>query len=389
MKVIQYVILLGFSISSIAQNKVIIRIQNLSLSDRKEAVVAIKWETILAKFTSIDTSNFVVLQLDSKKQIAYQLEHKGQKSIQNLLVQVDVKAKSELLLSIQKGKPAVFETKTYGRFVPERKDDFAWENDKIAHRVYGKALELDPKQHAAYGIDVWVKQSDKMVLNERYKRATAPGADPKEYHLDRGNGLDYYAVDASLGAGNMMPYVNDTIFYSKYYRTYKILDNGPLRTSFQLTFEPWNVSKIIVNVSKIISIDAGSQLSRMENVYTFIDNKPMPVVVGIRKRAEAGVISLNEQERFMGYWEPTVPEDGTTGVGVVLVDSKNEMLVSKTAKDYTQLLAKIEVKNNEPVVYYSGAAWDKAGQIKTAKQWFDYLNTFAQELKNPLLISVK
>lgn len=389
MKVAHFLFIIGFSISSFAQNNATINIRNQSSKDRKEEVVAIKWETILAKFPAIDTANFVVLHAFTKKQIPYQLEHKGLKSIQNLLVQVAVKAKSVLLLSIQKGKPAIFETKTYGRFVPERKDDFAWENDKIAHRVYGKALELDPKQHAAYGIDVWVKRSDKMVINERYSRATAIGANPNEYHLDRGNGLDYYAVDASLGAGNMMPYVNDTIFYSKYYRTYKILDNGPLRTSFKLTFDSWNVPKMNVNVSKTISIDAGSQLSRMENVYTFDDNKPLPVVIGIRKRADAGVIALNEQEGIMGYWEPTHPEDGTTGIGVVLVNSKNEMLVSKTAKDYTQLLAKIEVKNNEPVVYYAGAAWDRAGKIKNAAQWFAYLNTFAQDLKNPLQISFK
>ena len=24
---------------------------------------------------------------------------------------------------------------THGRFVPERKDDYAWENDRIAHRI--------------------------------------------------------------------------------------------------------------------------------------------------------------------------------------------------------------------------------------------------------------
>ena len=31
--------------------------------------------------------------------------------------------------------------KAHGRFVRERFDDFAWENDRIAHRMYGKALE--------------------------------------------------------------------------------------------------------------------------------------------------------------------------------------------------------------------------------------------------------
>ena len=31
--------------------------------------------------------------------------------------------------------------RVYGRFVRERHDDFAWENDRVAHRVYGAALE--------------------------------------------------------------------------------------------------------------------------------------------------------------------------------------------------------------------------------------------------------
>jgi pectinesterase len=31
--------------------------------------------------------------------------------------------------------------KAFGRFVRERFDDFAWENDRIAHRTYGRALE--------------------------------------------------------------------------------------------------------------------------------------------------------------------------------------------------------------------------------------------------------
>ncbi len=31
--------------------------------------------------------------------------------------------------------------RVYGRFVRERFDDFAWENDRVAHRVYGPALE--------------------------------------------------------------------------------------------------------------------------------------------------------------------------------------------------------------------------------------------------------
>ena len=375
MKIIKTLFLLAFilPIITVAQTKATVTIKNNSALDRKETVVAIKWATVLHTYPHIDTTNFVVINGNTKKQIAYQLEHKGTTAIQNLLVQADLKAKSTLTLLIQKGKPEPFTAKTYARYVPERLDDFAWENDKIAFRAYGKALEKT--EGDAYGYDVWVKRTDKMILNDRYKR--------NEYHIDHGDGLDYYHVGYTLGAGNMAPFVNDTIRYSANYHQWKMLDNGPLRSTFQLTFDTWNAGGIKVKATKTISIDAGSQLNRIENSYTFDGNKPLPVVVGIIRREKPGVISLNEQQGVMGYWEPTEKE-GTTGVGSILTTPVSTMWVNKT-----QILAKTTVNNNEPIVYYSGAAWDKAGKITNSKQWFDYLNHFYQELQNPLIVIVK
>jgi len=375
MKIIKTFFLLAFilPIITVAQTKATVTIKNNSALDRKETVVAIKWATLLHAYPQIDTTNFVVINGNTKKQIAYQLEHKGNTAIQNLLVQADLKAKSTLTLLIQKGKPVPFTAKTYARYVPERLDDFAWENDKIAFRAYGKALEKT--EGDAYGYDVWVKRTDKMILNDRYKR--------NEYHIDHGDGLDYYHVGYTLGAGNMAPFVNDTIRYSANYHQWKMLDNGPLRSTFQLTFDTWNAGGIKVKATKTISIDAGSQLNRIENSYTFDGNKPLPVVVGIIRREKPGVISLNEQQGVMGYWEPTEKE-GTTGVGSILTTPVSTMWVNKT-----QILAKTTVNNNEPIAYYSGAAWDKAGKITNSKQWFDYLNHFYQELQNPLIVIVK
>ncbi|WP_163410200.1 DUF4861 family protein [Flavobacterium ajazii] len=358
----------------LSQNKATIEIQNDSDLERSEAIVAVKWETVLSHFPQIDTLNFVVINAATKKQIPYQLEHKGLPGIQNLLVQVSVKAKTTLRVFVQKGKPNDVEVKTYARFVPERKDDFAWENDKIAFRTYGKAIENTNED--AYGFDVWVKRTDKMVINERYKIGN--------YHKDNGNGMDYYHVGHTLGAGNMAPYIKDTIRYSANYHQWKVLDNGPLRSTFQLIYDAWNAGGIKVKVVKTISLDAGSQLSRVENVYTFEDNKLMPVVVGIIKRPEQGVISLDEKRGILGYWEPTVKEDGTTGVGSILTTPVKNMFVNNE-----QILAVTEVKNNEPIVYYTGASWDKAGKITNSVQWLDYLNHFSQELKNPMLVSVK
>lgn len=363
-----------FSTAITAQTKTTITISNNSAINRKETVASIKWENVLRSYPQIDTANFVVINSQTKKQIPFQLEHKGKARIQNLLVQIDLKAKSSLLLFIQKGKPETFSPKTFARFVPERLDDFAWENDKIAFRAYGKALEKT--EGDAYGFDVWVKSTSQLVLNDRYKR--------NDYHIDHGDGLDYYHVGYTLGAGNMAPFVKDTIRYSGNYHQWKILDNGPLRTTFQLIYDSWNAGGLKVEAVKTISIDAGSQLNRIENVYTFNDKKPLPVVVGIIRREKTGVISLNEQQGIMGYWEPTFQKDGTTAVGSILTTPAELMWINKE-----QLLTKTAVKNNEPIVYYAGAAWDKAGKITNANEWFDYLNQFNEELKNPLTVTVK
>lgn len=361
-------------IAFFAQPKVTISIKNNLDFDRKESIVSIKWETIISYYPQIDTTAFVVINAATKKQVPFQLEHQGLKKIQNLLVQVDVKATSTLSLLLQKGKPEIFTTKTYARFVPERKDDFAWENDKIAFRTYGKAIEKTKED--AYGLDVWVKRTDKMVINERYKR--------NEYHVDHGDGMDYYHVGFSLGAGNMAPYINDTIRYSGNYHQWKVLDNGPLRSTFQLIYDTWDAGGIKVQATKTISLDAGSQLNRIANVYSFEGDKTLPVVVGIIKRPETGIMSLNEQQGIIAYWEPTHGLDGTTAVGSILTTQVNNMIVGST-----QMLAKTAVKNNEPVLYYSGAVWDKAGKITNAKQWFNYLDVFYQQINNPLIVNVK
>ncbi|OXA78383.1 protein of unknown function [Flavobacterium aquidurense] len=376
MKIFKILFLLALSLpfSSNAQTKATVTIQNNSALDRKETVLAIKWATVLSSYSNIDTLNFVVINANTKKQVPYQLEHHGNAAIQNLLVQIDIKAKSSLNLFIQKGKPETFTAKTYARYVPERLDDFAWENDKIAFRAYGKALEKT--EGDAYGFDVWVKRTDKLVLNERYKR--------NDYHLDHGDGLDYYHVGYTLGAGNMAPFVKDTIRYSGNYHQWKVLDNGPLRSTFQLTFDSWNAGGIKVKAVKTISIDAGSQLNRIENVYSFDGNNALEVVVGIIRREKAGVIALNEQQGILGYWEPTFDKDGTTGVASILTTPVSTMWVNKE-----QILAKTTLKSNEPIVYYSGAAWDKAGKITNSKQWFDYLNNFQQQINNPLIVNIK
>jgi len=360
-------------LASAQSSLVVMAISNPISVNRKEEVVAIAWNDILTKYPGIDTANFKIINIKTQKELPWQLEFKGDKNIQNLLIQLDIDANSSVKFGIQKGKSTAITPKTYGRYVPERKDDFAWENDKIAHRMYGKALEKSPSE-MAYGMDVWVKRTNKLILNERYKRG--------EYHIDHGDGMDYYHVGYTLGSGDIAPFIHDSVYYSKNYRRWKILDNGPLRTTFILEYDDWNVDGMKVRVAKRISIDAGSQLSRVEAQFSTGEKSAIPVVIGIAKREEPGVMLLDEQQGLIAYWEPQFGEDGITGVGSVLLTPAIKI---KTTKG--QILMQTIAKNDNPVIYYTGAAWNKANEITSSKAWFEYMQIFRTRLLNPIRVA--
>lgn len=336
-------------------------------------LVSIKWSTLLAKNANLISKEFVVVDQNGAE-LPYQLEYKGSTEVQNLLVPLSVAAGKSIMLKIRPGKPAPIISKVYGRYVPERKDDFAWENDRIAFRMYGKALESTNEN--AYGIDVWAKRTDKMILDKWYKTG--------DYHADHGDGLDYYSVGFTLGAGDVAPYVGEQIGFSKNYRKWKILDNGPLRFSFQLDYDEWQVAGMPVRVTKIYTLDAGSQLNRVDATFHFSNKENMlPIVVGIVKRKEPGVISMVDQSGITSYWEPEHGADGILGIGTITLQN------SVSIETDTHLLQKAIAKNGVSLSYYTGAAWNKAGVITNAEEWLNYLQAFKKRITSPLIITIK
>ena len=358
---------------AMAQTKATLTVSNPSATERTNAVASVSWNSIVAKYPKIDTANFKVINSVTSKEVPFQLERGGPANVQNLLVQVSLKAKGVVKLLVVPGKAATLTKKTYGRFIPERYDDFAWENDKVAFRMYGKALET--RKDNAFGTDVWVKRTSKLVINEWYKSG--------DYHTDHGDGMDYYSVGFTLGAGDIGPFVKDSVVFSKNYHYWKVLDNGPLRTSFELGYDAWDVAGKSVKVTKTISLDAGSHMNKVAAVYTYSGDE-LPVVVGIVKRKEPGTILMDEQQGILGYWEPQHGVDGTTGVATIVPGGK---LVMGTDKKH--LLTHTIAKNNQAVVYYNGSAWSKGNEITNAKAWFSYLNNFKQQLEQPLKVNVQ
>ncbi|NLR80247.1 glycoside hydrolase family 88 protein [Chitinophaga eiseniae] len=356
------------------KNPAALTISNNTGINREGDLVEIPYASLTAKMGKSLPSPFKVVDALSGQEIPYQLIYEGGKTARQLLLQVTVPAASHVYAHLEKGSPAPVKTATYGRYVPERKDDYAWENDRMAYRMYGKALEQVPKE-MAYGIDVWAKRTTDMVIDTWYKL--------DNYHHDNGQGLDYFSVGLTLGAGDTAPAGKDTIYYPKNYRQWKSLDNGPLRTTFALTYDSWQAGSIPVTVTKTISLDAGSQLNKMSVQYHFKGNE-LPVVTGLVKRKDPGAMLLDEKNGVMGYWEPVHGEDGTIGTGCVFA---REVPGMKT--DNVHLFSPGTASSQQPYVYYFGAAWSKGGRITSADAWFSYLEAFSQKIKQPLQVNIQ
>src|SRR5690606_35419424 len=74
---------------------------------------------------------------DEKNQlIPFQLEKLGSAISVNVLVQVELPARSTIKYKLEKEPGNRIEPMTFARYVPERLDDFAWENDVVAFRLY-------------------------------------------------------------------------------------------------------------------------------------------------------------------------------------------------------------------------------------------------------------
>ena len=200
-----------------------VKIANPTAFDRTSEMVEIPYSELSDKLNLETRQQFVIVD-SFMEQVPFQILKYGSDSARSVIFPVTLKAESSIVYTIKKGIPEIFPAEVFGRLVPERKDDFAWENNRIAFRMYGPALETTGE--ISNGIDVWVKSTGNLIIDKWYKNDLAGIA---FYHEDHGEGLDCYKVGRTLGAGAAAPFVNDTLWLGNNFVSYKILDSGPLR----------------------------------------------------------------------------------------------------------------------------------------------------------------
>lgn len=356
-------------------DRIRITLENTLSSDRSSEPVEIPLPVLTGNIPDCVPSQLVVT--DSKgTEIPSQLIYDGQSDPQSLLFMADVKANGSSSYFITRGTPADYEAKAYGRFVPERMDDYAWENDRIAFRIYGPALIA--KDGPSNGLDLWIKRTGKMVIDRWYADYLAG---KNTYHDDNGEGCDCYKVGRTLGAGAMAPFIDDSLWLAINFETWQTLDNGPLRTSFRLTYPPFMADDVMVTETRTFSLDAGSQLVRVTEEYTGIDTV-FTVAAGIVRREEGSSLLFPSETNAIAY-RLDGGEGGITYVGSILTTPATEV---KENKDH--LLIVTRYTPGTPLVYFTGGGWSKWG-FDSDKAWTDYISKFSQRINTPLLMTIE
>ncbi len=284
----------------------------------------------------------------------------------------------------------VFPVRAFARQVPERLDDFAWENDKIGHRTYGPALAAAAEPGSGkevlvtVGLDIWCKRVSYPIVDRWYNK----GHD--HYHKDEGEGMDMYGVGPSLGCGGTGIWDGTRLFSGRNYKTCRVLANGPIRAIFELTYETWSANGVFVSEVKRFTVDAGHNLDQIDSTFTVVGNaKEITVAVGLNKApADKGqepqiAVTPNQADASLTQWV-VQKTNGALGTAIIApsagftgfaADERNELLLSK-------------VTSGQAFRYYAGAGWSKAGEFTTPQQWNDYVAACVARVRAPIKVTV-
>ncbi len=402
MKLLNIIALCLLATSAGAQNVKII-VNNDEKVQRQE-VVEVCAKQLYQKM-GISYGSPVIVKNALGQQVGYQLTHDSL-----LLVDASVRPCGTAEFSVEKGTPRQPKKYVTGRQYPERVDDIAWENDRTAYRIYGPALQRNKER--AFGVDVWVKNTPDLEVEKRYvtelsnhsaiealkkEGKTQEALDMEEattYHFDHGYGLDCYKVGPTLGGGAPALMDNGELVLPYCYRDYQILDNGPLRFTVRVDYNPASIGKDKNIVEhRIISLDKGSNFNRCTVWYDGLTEK-RDLAAGIVVHPE-DTETMHLASNMALYADPTdnpTKQNFQIFVGLLFPEGIDYTRYLYTEQDRQNGNAGhvIGVKSYTPgtrFTYYFGSAWSK-NDVRTMDEWKLRSEQTLDALQTPMKVSL-
>lgn len=366
--------------------------------DLRNEVVELDAKTVFGKLGISGGRQFCVYN-SIGQEVPYQLTYNGK-----VLVEASVRPGGTAKFTVKKGMPKTFPNVCYGRQYPERLDDVAWENDRTAYRCYGPALQH--RGEKAYGYDVWVKNTPDLLVERRYYREALMNAQADivrktdrhaadsiimsmSYHLDHGRGADAYAVGPTLGCGTPAIMNGEKLVMPYCYSSYELLDNGPLRFTVGLTYNPSTVNGDTAVVEhRLISVDKGSNYNKTTVWYDGL-TKDVDFASGIVLHDEAPK-SYTLGKGYILYADPSDrPSDHNFNIFLGVAFPETSAVTTEHSASTSHLLC-IE-KDSKPAerhVYYFGSAWSKY-DCRSLEEWKLRTESMLRAVANPLKITIE
>ena len=350
---------------------------------RQDETVGLPWSAVQAQLPGVAAGGVRVRDAVTGQELVSQVvDDDGDGTLDELIFQLTFAPNEVRGFTLERGAPTATypKARVYAKHTEDR-DDIAWESDRIAYRIYGQGLwKIEPLKSS--GVDVWVKRTRDPIVDKWY----AKGHDL--YHRDTGEGADFYDVGETLGNGGTAVFLHDSLYRALNFKTWKIIANGPVRTIFELTYEPWRAGDLTVTETKRIALDAGANLNRATSIFRSTSGADIPYAIGVVKRK--GMIGSESKARpwaWLTGWGAVNPKDGGHGDlgNAVLIPAARVLDWKETGDHY---FAVARAHSGEAVVHYIGAGWTDSGDFRDVRDWWRYLDESAQRLDAPIRVTV-
>ena len=378
-------LLAGLISSASGGNAPAVRVTNGLEFARPRQPVLLPWEEVQASLPGVSPTDVEVIDSASGVHLLTQaIDLGGTEAPELLLFRANFGGNETRTFELRAAterrarKPTV---RTFGRHVPERADDFAWENDLVAFRMYGPALAADAVNS---GVDCWLKRVPYPIVDKWYRE----NLEGKSYHTDHGEGYDPYHVGGSRGCGGLAVWDGEAMHPSSVYAKWKVLANGPICTVFELTYAPWKVGGKSIREVKRITIFLGQRLAHFQSTFR-VDGRAqeLELAIGITTHDGAATPASDPDGAWLRCWE-TIDGSGL-GTGVVLgkgLETARIEVRDGEAPGDGHLLALVKTNARGVINYCAGYGWERAGEITTPEAWDRYLAEFSRRIRSPLVI---
>jgi pectinesterase len=369
--------------SGIAQTpNLTIRVENKLNIAREAETIALAWSQVTSELPTATPTRIRVVESVSQREVTTQgLDGNADGQVDSLLFQASLQPNEIKVYVVEPVAPTAKPVAgVHVKFVPER-EDVAWESDRIAFRTYGKKLWELENLHTN-GIDVWPKRTRNLVLDAWY----AKGHDG--YHVDVGEGADFYQVGPTLGTGGTGVFKGDSLYRGDNFLAHKIIADGPIRLIYELEYGAIDAAGTKVTERKRVSMDAGQHFFKQQSVFAASNATDLQIAVGLVKRPN--MIGSSSKERghaWLTGWGPIEPRTrGHGDLGTAVLMDKAQLVDIREIGNHYLVIGKM--KPGQTFTSYVGAGWTSSRDFDSAEDWWRAVDTFAQRLTSPLTITV-